>query len=255
MKMLVKLAAVALVFGFSGCSNPSPEDVLTEARDTARDARVVAEDAEARVTAADAHVRLAEAAVDAANADARVAAEPVGANTDGAAAAGRIEIPSGTVLKVSLIDALDSGTNSVGDHFLTALSESIVVNGATVLDRGTTIRGRVTDVEGADQASGLASISFALTDIVQDDTLFPITTGVFSASSDSTQTRDAKIIAGSTAVGTAIGAIAGGGKGAAIGAATGAGAGTGVVLATRGDETHYGSETRFEFTLTSSITM
>jgi hypothetical protein len=256
MKILVKFAvAVALVFGFPGCSGPSPEEAAAAARETARDARVVVEDAEARVTAADAHVRVAEAAVDAANADARVAAASVGANTDEVATAARIEIPSGTVLKVSLIDALDSGTNSVGDHFLTALSESIVINGATVLDRGTTIRGRVMEVEGAGRVSGLGSIRFALTDIVQGDKLIPITTAVFSASSDSTQTRDVQVIAGSTAVGAAIGAIAGGAQGAGIGAATGAGAGTGVVLATRGDEVHYGSETRFDFTLTSSITM
>jgi hypothetical protein len=159
------------------------------------------------------------------------------------------------MLKISLIDALESGKNKVGDHFLSTLSESIVLNGATVLERGTTIRGRVVDVESSGRVSGLASIHIALTDIVQGSVMVPITTGVFAASADSTQTRDAKVIAGTTAVGAVVGAITGGKKGAGVGAATGAGAGTGVVLATRGDEIHYSPETRFDFTLTNPVTI
>jgi hypothetical protein len=259
MNILVKLAvAAALLVGFGACSGPSVEDAAADARDVASGARADVEDAQARVTAADAHVRVADAAVEAANADARVAANAVARDAseiETEPAVHRIEIPSGTVLKVSLIDALDSGTNSTGDRFLTRLSESIVLNGETVLERGTTIRGRVVEVEGAGRVTGLATIRFTLTDIVQDDELIPITTGVFAASSDSTQTRDAQVIAGTTAVGAAIGVITGGTKGLGIGAATGAGAGTGVVLATRGDEVRYGPETRFDFTLTNSVTI
>jgi hypothetical protein len=255
MNILVKLAVAAAFVGFSACSGPSVEEAAADARDVASGARADVEDAQARVTAADAHVRVADAAVEAANADARVRNNAVARDVAAEPTVQRIEIPSGTVLKVSLIDALDSGTNSTGDHFLTRLSESIVLNGETVLERGTTIRGRVVEVEGAGRVTGLATIRFTLTDIVQDDELIPITTGVFAASSDSTQTRDAKVIAGTTAVGAAIGVITGGTKGLGIGAATGAGAGTGVVLATRGDEVRYSPETRFDFTLTNSVTI
>ncbi len=83
--------------------------------------------------------------------------------------------------------------------------------------------------------------------------MIPITTNTFAATADSQQKRDAGIIAGGAGVGAAIGAIAGGKKGAAIGAATGGGAGTGVVLATKGEEIHYGPETRLNFTLTNSV--
>jgi hypothetical protein len=81
----------------------------------------------------------------------------------------------------------------------------------------------------------------------------PITTETFSATADSTQKRDAGVIAGGAGVGAVIGAIAGGKKGAAIGAATGGGAGTGVILATKGKGIHYGAETLFNFTLTNSV--
>jgi hypothetical protein len=242
-------ALSVLVFG---CSELSPEEAAAEARTAAEDARVTAADADARVAAADAHVRVADAAVDAANADARVTEAADAAFGPGPVS---IVIPSGTVFKVSLIDAVDSATSSGGDRFLASLSESIILNGATVLEKGTTLRGRVVDVEGAGRVTGRASIRLALTDIVQGERMVAITTDTFAASSDSNTTRDAKVVAGSAAVGAVIGAIAGGKKGVAVGAATGGGAGTGVVLATKGDEIHYGAETRFDFTLTNSVTL
>jgi hypothetical protein len=100
---------------------------------------------------------------------------------------------------------------------------------------------------------GRSSISLKLTDIVQGDRTIPITTNTYATTSDSQQGRDAGVIAGGAGVGAVIGAIAGGKKGAAIGAATGGGAGTGVVLATKGEEIHYGPETRLNFTLTNSV--
>ncbi len=102
---------------------------------------------------------------------------------------------------------------------------------------------------------GLASIRLVLTDIMQGNKMVPITTDTFAATADSTQSRDAEIIAGSAGVGAVIGAIAGGKKGAAVGAIAGGGAGTGVVLGTKGKEIHYGPETRLNFTLANSVQM
>jgi hypothetical protein len=255
MKNLFKFVLIsALSAGVLGCSANSTEKDAADARATAADARTKAADADARVVAADAHVRAADAAVDAADADARVA-EATGqpAKSSGTAADARFVIPSGTVLKVTLLDTLDSDTSAAGDHFLANLSEAIVSDGATRLEKGTKVRGRVVSVEGAGRVKGRASISLELTDIVQGNRMIPITTGTHSATADSTQKRDAGVIAGGAGVGAAIGAIAGGKKGAAIGAATGGGAGTGVVLATKGKEIHYGPETRLDFTLTNSV--
>ena len=218
----------------------------------AADARSNAADADARVKAADAHVRAADAAVDAAEADARVAAAKT-SNSSNSTPSKRIVIPSGTLLKVTLVDALDSETSSAGDLFLANLSESVTGEGATLLEKGTQIRGRVVDAEGAGRVKGRASISLKLTDIVLGDRMIAITTDIHGATADSQQKRDAGVIGGSAGVGAVIGAIAGGKKGAAIGAATGGGAGTGVVLATKGKEIHYGPETRLNFTLTNSV--
>jgi hypothetical protein len=253
MKTLSKFLLIsALSLAAFGCSADSAANDAEEARATAADARTNAADAEARVTAADAHVRAADAAVDAADADARVAATKA-SNSSGSTANKRIVIPSGTLLKVALIDAVDSDKSSAGDLFLANLSESVTVDGATLLEKGTQVRGRVVEAEGAGRVKGLASIQLKLTEIVLGDRMIAITTDTYGATAESQKTRDVGVIGGGAGVGAVIGAIAGGKKGAAIGAATGGGAGTGIVLATKGKEIHYGPETRLNFTLTNSV--
>jgi hypothetical protein len=250
MKTLYKFVLIStLSVVLLGCAANSSEKEAADARATAVDARANAADADARVTAADAHVRAADAAVDAADADARVLA----AKEADRPSKTRFLIPSGTLLKVALLDALDSNTSSAGDNFMANLSEDVVIHDITLLQKGVKVRGRVVEVEKAGRVKGRATIRLALTDIVQGEMMIPITTETFSATADSTQKRDTGVIAGGAGVGAVIGAIAGGKKGAAIGAATGGGAGTGVVLATRGTGIHYGPETRLNFTLTDSV--
>ena len=171
-----------------------------------------------------------------------------------AAAASRA-IPAGTVLKVSLIDSLDTDTSVVGDRFLATLTEPVTVDGTTVLAGGTMVRGRVASVKESGKVKGLASIGLVLTDIMQGDKATAITTERFVATAGTSQKRDAEIIGGGAGIGAVIGAVAGGKKGAAIGAITGGGAGTGGVLLTKGKDIHYGPETHLNFTLVDSIQM
>jgi hypothetical protein len=129
-----------------------------------------------------------------------------------------------------------------------------VVNGATLLPKGTRVRGHVINAEGSGKVKGRAFVHLELTDIVQaNNRLVAIKTSTFEETADSTQARDTGVIAGGAGAGAVIGAILGGKKGAAIGAITGGSAGTGVVLATPGKELHYEPETRLDFTLTNSI--
>jgi hypothetical protein len=169
------------------------------------------------------------------------------------AAIGKLTIPSGTILKVLLIDGLSTETNSAGDHFLASIGEAVVADGRTLLSKGTKVRGRVIAVEESGRVKGKASMRLALTDIMQDNKMIPITTDTFSATAEASTTRDAEIIAGGAGVGAAIGAIAGGAKGAAIGAIAGGGAGTGAVLSTKGKAIRYPPETRLTFTLANSV--
>jgi hypothetical protein len=257
MRKILQVALISTLVGTFGCSQDSSVKAAADARVDAADARVDAADANARVAAADAHLRAAEARVDAANADAdaRVKTTTTPAKAVVKTTKARLVIPSGTTLKVALIDPLGTDKNVAGDRFLASLVQSVVIDGTTILQKGTKVRGRVVEVDDAGRVKGVASIHLALTDILQGDRMVAITTDTFGATADSSKTRDGEVIGGGAGIGAVIGAIAGGKKGAAIGAITGGGAGTGVVLATKGKQIHYGSETRLNFTLANSVQM
>jgi len=166
----------------------------------------------------------------------------------------KVTIPSGTRLRVLLIDGVSSNRSSSGDQFMASLADALVIDGKTVLPKGTKVRGRVVDANESGRVKGRASIQLKLTDVVRNNAPdIAIATKTFSAVAEATKKRDAAVIGGGAGLGAAIGAIAGGGKGAAIGAAVGGGAGTGTVLATKGKEIHYPPETRLTFTLAQSV--
>jgi hypothetical protein len=152
-------------------------------------------------------------------------------------------------MSVILIDALNSGKNQAGDQFRASLAAPIVVNGRTILEKGTKVQGRVVDAEGSGRVKGVANMRLVLTAVVDGAKTYPIVTRTFVAEAEATKGRDAGIIGGAAGVGAAIGAIAGGKKGAGTGAIIGGAAGTGTVLATKGNEVDFGSETKLTFTL------
>jgi len=165
----------------------------------------------------------------------------------------KVTIPSGTRLRVALIDGVSTTKSSPGDEFMASLAEPVTIEGKTVLEKGLKVRGRVTDVQESGRVKGRASLKLVLTEIVRNNQTIEIRTNPFTAVAESTKKRDAAIIGGGAGVGAAIGGITGGGKGAAVGALIGGGAGTGTVLATKGKELHYPPETRLNFTLSSDV--
>jgi hypothetical protein len=91
-------------------------------------------------------LQAVDAGVEASKADARIKTTTTPA-AKAAAVREKLMIPSGTILRVLQIDGLSTDTNSAGDHFMANLSESIVVDGSTILPKGTKVRGRVMGVE------------------------------------------------------------------------------------------------------------
>jgi hypothetical protein len=168
----------------------------------------------------------------------------------------KVMIPQGTRLRIALINGVSTTKSSPGDEFMASITEPVIVDGKTVLEKGTKVRGKVTDVQESGRVKGRASIRMVLTDIVRDGgKTVSISTKPFIAVAENTKKRDATVIGGGTGIGALIGGIAGGGKGAAIGAAVGAGAGTGTVLATKGKDLNYRPETKLSFTLANSVEM
>jgi len=162
-------------------------------------------------------------------------------------------VPAGTELRVTLQQGVGSDSSDPGSAFSAFLAAPVVVGGKTILEKGSAVNGRVTDVKKAGRVKGRASINLVLTSIVHDGKSIPITTQTYTGVAKSTKKRDVAVIGGAAGVGAAIGAIAGGGKGAATGAAIGGAGGTGAVLLTRGDDIHYPPETRLSFVLSSDV--
>ena len=178
-----------------------------------------------------------------------VKAAPVAA--DKPKPAPKMTIPAGTRLSVALLDGVSADKSQAGDSFAASLTQPVVINGKTILAKGTKVRGRVVDAQESGRVKGLASLKLTLTEVVHNGKPIEISTKTYTAVAEKSTKRDAAIVGGAAGVGAAIGAIAGGGKGAAIGAAAGGAGGTGTVLATKGNEVRYGAEHLLSFTLSA----
>lgn len=165
----------------------------------------------------------------------------------------KITVPSGTPLRVVLQQGVGTDASAPGSQFAAVLADPIVVDGRTVLEKGSAVSGRVVDVKKSGRVKGRATLSLALTSVLHEGKYVPIETQTYVGVAKDNKKRDAAMIGGGAGVGAIIGAIAGGGKGAATGAAIGGGGGTGAVLATRGDDLHYPPESRLKFVLSKEV--
>jgi hypothetical protein len=166
-----------------------------------------------------------------------------------------VVVPSGTQITVRTIDAVDSDKNHPGDKFQASLEQPLVVNDVTVAPKGTSVYGKLQQVQEAGQLTGKSQLRLALTGIVINGQTYPLSSGDYEVSGKSRGKSTATKVGGGAALGAVIGAIAGGGKGAAIGAGVGAGAGTAVQVVTKGDQVHVPSETLLEFTLDQPVSL
>jgi hypothetical protein len=161
-----------------------------------------------------------------------------------------------TDIPVRLIDAVSTETNKAGDTFLASLAEPLTLNGVTLFPKDTSVQGKIVSLEEPGRVSGVASISLQLTEIQPaNGSPVPLQTQPFSETAKSQKKKDAAIIGAGAGIGTAIGAIAGGKKGAMLGAIAGGGGGTGYVLATKGQQLKYPSETFMTFKLAEPLTV
>ena len=164
-----------------------------------------------------------------------------------------VKIPAGTLLTAVMIDSVGTETNKVGDTFTASLAEPLVINGQTVVAKGTKVGGRVETLDEPGRVKGKAAISLVLTELLRRDKAYAIATQPFSAQAEPETKQNAIKVGGGAIVGAVVGAIAGGKKGAAIGAAVGGGAGTTAVLATKGQQLKIDSETKVNFVLKNDV--
>ena len=137
-----------------------------------------------------------------------------------------IIIPAGTVLTVSLGQAIGSKTNQTGNRFGGSLAQPIVVGSVVVLPKRTNTSETITEAHAARRSKGGATLNLSLDAIEIQGKPQVIQTSVLQQESKGKGKRTAGLIGGGAGGGALIGGLAGGGNRGAIGALVGAGAGT-----------------------------
>ena len=166
-----------------------------------------------------------------------------------------VTVPAGTRILIRTTDAVDSTKQTAGQRFGGTLETNLQAGGETVAPRGTTVHGRLADVQSAGRMSGGAQLTLELTDIVIDGQPHPIKTSSYELRSKGKGEQTAGRVGAGAGLGALVGGIAGGGTGAAIGMAAGAGAGTATSAATEGRQLSIPSESLLEFRLEQPVSL
>jgi hypothetical protein len=164
-------------------------------------------------------------------------------------------IPSGAKLTVRLGSGINSGTAKTGQTFHGTLAHNLVVNGKSIADAGTPVKGKVTHAKSSGRLHDPGELTLRLTSVEIQGKAIPISTTAYRAKGKSHTKGNVEKIGGGAAAGALIGGLAGGGKGALIGTAAGAGAGTGVAAATGKEEASVPAEAALTFTTTATATL
>jgi hypothetical protein len=166
-----------------------------------------------------------------------------------------ISIPAGTILDVRLEQTLDTKRNRPGDRFTATLTRPVILDGQTVIPRGTPCTGHLTESKPSGRFKGRALMSLSLDSFELYGRHHEIRTTHVARESGGHKKRNWAFIGGGSGVGTAIGALAGGPAGALIGAGAGAGAGTAGAAITGKKNVRLPVETPLAFSLRASVTL
>jgi hypothetical protein len=169
--------------------------------------------------------------------------------------ANTISIPAGTILDVRLAETLDTKRNRPGDRFTATLTRPIVLEGRTVIPRGTPCTGHLMESKPSGRFKGHALMSLSLDSFDLNGRRHEIKTTHVGRESRGHKKRNWAFIGGGSGAGAAIGALAGGPAGALIGAGAGAGAGTAGAAITGKKNVRLPVETPLTFSLRAPVTL
>jgi len=161
----------------------------------------------------------------------------------------RVTVPAGTRILIRTIDPIDTTKQKTGYRFTASLEANLQAEDVVVAPRGTTVYGRLAEASSAGRMSGSSQLTLELTDIMINDTTYPVLTSAYQIKGKGEGKKTAGKILGGTGLGALIGGIAGGGTGAAIGAVAGAAGGTALAASKKGEQLQIPSESLIEFTL------
>ena len=164
-----------------------------------------------------------------------------------------VTVPVGTVIPVTLDQALSSEDNRTGEDFDASVSAPIVVDGKTIIPKGARAQGRIVESKSSGRLKTPARLELTLTSIEVGGTRYDVDTSDTKSVGKNHNKRNLIFIGGGTGAGAVVGAIVGGGVGAAVGAAIGAGGGTAAAAATGKMQVRLPAETRLSFPLSQPL--
>jgi len=160
-----------------------------------------------------------------------------------------VSIPSGTLLSIRMVDSVDSKTDEVGQTFKASMDAPLIVDGQTVIPKGSEVFVKLTKVTSAGNLKGTSELQLQLDRVYVANKAYTVTSNTFQSTGDSQTKKTVKQTGIGAGIGAVIGAIAGGGKGAAIGAGVGGGAGAAATAIGKGEQVRIASEEKLEFRL------
>lgn len=164
-----------------------------------------------------------------------------------------IDLPAGTHLRVRLDEDLGSKISQTGDNFGATVADDVLVNGQTVISKGSRADGTVIDAKALGKFKGGAVLSIRLERVHTNWGSYPVETSTVERAEKGKGKRTAAFIGGGAGFGALVGALAGGGKGAAIGALAGGGAGTAGSAFTGNKQIFLPAETLLTFRLENPV--
>jgi hypothetical protein len=164
-----------------------------------------------------------------------------------------VDLPAGTRLRVSLDQDLGSKISQPGDSFNATIADDVVVNGETVIPRGSRAEGTVIDAKPLGRIKGGAVLQIRLERVQTNWGSYPVATSSIERAEKGKGKRTGLFAGGGGAFGAIIGGVAGGRKGALIGGVAGAGAGTATSAFTGNKEIVLPAETLLTFHLEHSV--
>jgi hypothetical protein len=164
------------------------------------------------------------------------------------------DIPSGTSVRIRMIDKLSSEDAQIGDTFHATLEDPIEVEGKTIYPKGADVMGRVNDVHRTGRLSEPGELDLVLATVSSGTTAASLRVEPLVIKGESHTKSNATKIGGGAVLGAIIGGIAGGGKGAAIGTMAGGAAGAGTAAATGKRPAIIESEAVLTFVTTTAST-
>jgi hypothetical protein len=167
----------------------------------------------------------------------------------------RITVPAGTRILIRMIDSIDSTKQAEGFRFTASLETNLQAEDVVVAPRGTTVYGKLVSASSAGRMKGSSELTLELTDIMINNTTYPLLTSTYEIKGKGEGSNTAKKVVGGAGLGALIGGIAGGGKGAGIGALIGVAGGTAVSASKKGQQLSIPSETLLEFRLEQPVAL